>query len=184
MELNEDSEIVRFGFCLALVSLCLGIGFQYAFDRALSRVGESMNGAFVVLTDADLIVDGLDRLSLNKRSFIRTGDLRFSDGVYESVTLIQRQMDSLRQVAKKNSRLRDPVARLDQAVDWALASLRRSNEAEKSDGPAAAIALLDRDESIAEARTDAQQLRKLATDDAFKRIRTERKMKSILDILI
>jgi CHASE3 domain sensor protein len=186
MNLNseEDSEIVRLGFGLALVTLCLAIGFQYVLDRALTRVRESMNCAFEVLTDADVILDGLDRLSLDQRAFIRTGDLRFSQDLAESVMVIQSHMDFLRQVGRKASRLRDPVARLDRAVDWALVSLRKSNEVEKSEGPAAAIASLNNDESIDEARNEAQQLRKLVTDGAFERVRTERKLESILDVLI
>ncbi len=180
---GEDSATVRIGSGLALVALCLAIGFHYALNRALTRVGASMNGAFLVVDDVDSILDGLDRLSLNQRFFLRTGDLRFSQDVYESITRIQRHMDSLRSVAQKGNRLRGPIAKLARAIDWALDSLRRSNDLEKSEGSAEAIALLDKDESIAEAEKEAEQLRKLATEGVFDRVRTERKMKSILDVL-
>jgi len=123
-------------------------------------------------------------LSLDEQSFIGTGDLRSSQDIYESVILIQSHMESLRQVAKKHRGLRDPITRLDRAVDWVLASLRRASEVQQSEGPAAAVALLDKDESIAEATRQALRLRQLATDGAFQRVQTERKMKSILDILL
>jgi CHASE3 domain sensor protein len=186
MDLNsgESSEITRLGFGLALVVLCLGTGFHYALNRVLTRVGASMNGAFLVFDDVDGIVDSLDRLSLNYRFFIRTGDLHFSQDVYESVAVAQKRMDSLRRVAGKDSRLRDSIARLDRAIDWEVALLRKASELDKSKGPADAIALLDKDESIEEARTEAEHLRLLATKGAFDRLRTERKMKWILDVML
>jgi hypothetical protein len=85
----EDFGIVRLGFGLALVVFCLGIGVHYAFNRALTTVADSMQCGFLVVDNVDSIVDGLDRLSLNQRSFFRTGDLRFAQDVYESVTVIQ-----------------------------------------------------------------------------------------------
>ncbi len=180
---GAPSATVRIGSGLALVVLCLGIGFHCALNRALTRVGDSMNGGFLVVNDVDSIMDGLDRLSLNQRSFLRTGDLRFSQDVYESITRIQRHMDSLRQIAQKGSRLRGPIAKLDRAIDCALDSLGRSNELEKSEGSAQAIKLLDKDESIAEAAKEAEQLRKLATEGMFDRVRTERRMTAVLDVL-
>jgi hypothetical protein len=179
----EDSRVVRLGSALALVILCLEIGFHYALNRALTRVSNSMNCALLVFDDVDSIVDGLDRLSLNQRFLIRTGDPRFAQDMYESVMGIERQMDSLRQVARKGSKLGGPIAELDRAVDLALSSLRRSNEVERSEGSAAAIRLLDKDGSIAEARREAQQLRNLAANGVFDRVRAERGMKSIFDLL-
>jgi hypothetical protein len=164
--------------------LCLGTGFHYALNRALTRVGASINGAFLVVDDVDSIVDVLDRLSINYRVFIRAGDLHFSQDVYESLTVVQRRMDSLRRVAGKDSRLGDSIARLDRAIDWEVALLRKASELDKSKGPADAIALLDKDESIEEARTEAEHLRLLATKGVFDRLRTERNMKSILDVLL
>jgi hypothetical protein len=68
-------------------------------------------------------------------------------------------------------------------VDLALDSLRSSNEIEKSKGAAEAIVLLDRDESIDEARSEAEHLRIQAIKRLFDRVRTERKVMSILDQL-
>ena len=176
----KDSEAVRLGFGLALVVLCLGIGFHYALDRILTSVRESMTGGFGVVNDADSIMNGLDRLNLNQRFFLRTGDLHFSQDMYESVTEIERHMDSLRQIAQQGSQLRGPIARLDRGVDGALDSLRRSNDLDKSKGSAEAIALLDRDESIPEGRREAEQLRKLAAQGIFDHVRNQRQMESIL----
>jgi hypothetical protein len=161
----------------------LGIGFHCAFNRALTRIGASIKGGFVVIGDVDSIIDGLDRLSLNQRSFLRTGDLHFAQDVYESVTQIQRHMDSMRRVGPKGSRLRGAITSLDHAVDLALDSLGKSTEMEKSEGPAPAIKLLDQDQSIADAEMEAERLRNLATEGVFDRVRAERRMSSIPDVL-
>jgi CHASE3 domain sensor protein len=179
----EDYGIVRLGFGLALVVLCLEIAFHCARNRSLTRVENSVHGAFLIVNDVDSIVDSLDRLSLNQRSFLRTGDLHFSQDVAESVVGIDRHLDSLRIIAHNGSPLRDSIGAMDRAIGLALHSLRRLNEIEKSKGPAEAIVLLDRDESIDEARSEAGHLRKLATERAFDRVRTERQVRSMLDQL-
>jgi CHASE3 domain sensor protein len=179
----EDSAIVRIGFGLALVVICLAIGFRFALNRSLTKVSNSLIGGFLILDHVDNILDDLDRLSLNQRAFLSTGDERFSQDVVESVMGIERQIDSLQQIARKGARLHAPVNQLARAIDWALDSLGRSNELEQTSGAAVAIALLDNDESIEDAKEVAQELRRQATDGVFDRVRTERKIKSILDVL-
>jgi hypothetical protein len=178
---EEESAILKLGAGMALLALCMGIGFRLVLNSSLTKIGRSIDGAFLVTDNVDSIVDGLDRLNLNQRFFIRTGDSRFSQDVYESVTVIERQMDSLRQVARHGSRLRASIAGLDRALDGVLATLRRCNEVEKSQSSAAAVALLDKDESIVEAEQRARQLRNLAIEGVFDRVGSEGTMKSIID---
>jgi hypothetical protein len=180
-ESGEESAILKLGAGLALVALCMGIGFRFVLTSSLTRIDRSIDGAFLVTDNVDSILDSLDRLSLNQRFFIRTGDSRFSQDVYESVTVIERQMDSLRQVAHHGSRLRGSIAGLNRALDCVLATLRRCNEVEKSHSSAAALALLDQDESIVEAEQRARQLRMLAIEGVFDRVRSEGTIKSIID---
>src|SRR5260370_24051206 len=158
MDLNsaEDSGIVRIGFALALVVICLGIGFHYALNRSLTKVNNSLTGGFLVLEHVDSILDDLDRLSFTQRAFLSTGDERFSQDVVESVMGIERHMDSLQQIARKGARLHAPVDNLARAIDWALNSLGKSNEIEQTSGAAVAIALLDNDESLEDAQELAQ----------------------------
>jgi hypothetical protein len=111
----EDCGVLRLAVGLALVVFCLGIGFDYAFNRALTTVDVSMHRAFLVVDDIDSIVDGLDRLSLNQRSFLRTGDLHFSQDVAESVVGIDGHLDSLRIIAQNGSQLRGSIAAVDRA---------------------------------------------------------------------
>jgi len=185
MDLNsaEDSRIVRTGFALALVVICLAIGFHCALNRSLTKVNDSLTGGFLILEHVDSILDDLDRLSLNQRAFLGTGDERFSQDVVESVMEIERHMDSLQQIARKGARLRPPIDNLARAIDWALDSLGKSNEIEQTSGAAVAIALLDNDESLEDAKDVAQRLRRQATDGVFDRVQTERKMKAILDVI-
>lgn len=179
----EDSWIIRAGCALALVAVCLASGFHYVMNRTLNKVNNSVTGGFLVVDHVDAIVDGLDRLTLNQRAFLGTGDERFSQDVVESVMGIERHMDSLGQLKIPDPRLRIVISKLEHSVEWALDSLGKSNDLNQTMGSGIAIALLDNDESIADAKMVAQELRKAATDGVFDRVRTERKMKAILDVL-
>jgi CHASE3 domain sensor protein len=179
----EDSWIIKAGCALALVTICLALGFHYAFNRTLSTVDASVTGGFLVVDHVDAIVDDLDRLTLNQRAFLGTGDERFSQDVVESVMGIERNLDSLAQLKNHGPRLRLDFTRLEQAVGWALDSLGKSNDLNQSMGSGIAIALLDNDDSIADAKSVAQQLRKEVTDGVFNRFRKQRKMRTILDVL-
>jgi CHASE3 domain sensor protein len=178
----EDSWTIR-GLGLALVVICLAIGFHYALNRTLSKVNASVTGGFLVVEHVDAIVDDLDRLTLNQRAFLGTGDERFSQDVVESVMGIERHLDSLNQLKTRGPRVRSAITKLERAVGWALDSLGKSNDLNQSMGSGIAIALLDNDDSIDDAKRVAQELRKEVTDGVFDRVRTERKMKAILDVL-
>jgi len=62
-------------------------------------------------------MDGLNRLSLSQRSFLRTGDLHFSQDVAESVIGIQKDVDSLHRIVTKRGRLRDKIIELSGAIE-------------------------------------------------------------------
>jgi hypothetical protein len=174
--LDEVPAAIRAGSVLVLAILCLGIAFQYAFNRGLKRIGASTKDGLAVISDVDSIIDGLNRLSLSQRSFLRTGDLHFSLDESESVIAINLRTASLRAIAAKQGSLRDAVIKLSGAIDGALRSLGTSNDVEKSAGTAAALKFLDNDVSIEEARTQAEQVRRLATEDVFHRVRAEHRI--------
>ena len=173
---------IRFGSALVLVILCLGVAFQCSLDRVLTRIGASTTRGLLVIDDLDSIIDALDRLSLSQRSFLHTGDLRFSQDVAESVMRINGRVDSLRRAVVKPDPLRDATIKLSGAIDCGLKSMRRSNEVEQSAGTAAALTLLDNDVSMDDARIQAEQVRRLATDAIFDRVRAEHRI-SIFDLL-
>ena len=175
--------MVKVGCALVLVAVCLAIGFHYAFNRTLTKVNASVTGGFLVVDHVDAIVDNLDRLTLNQRAFLGTGDERFSQDVVESIMGIERNLDSLEQLKNRSPRLRLDITKLERSIGWAFDSLGKSNDLNQTLGSGIAIALLDNDDSIADAKLVAQELRKEVTDGVFDRFRTQRRMRAILDIL-
>ncbi len=171
------------GLGLALVLICLAIGFHYAINRTLTKVNDSLTGGFLVVEHVDAIVDDLDRLTLNQRAFLGTGDERFSQDVVESAMGIERQSGLTESVKTRGPRVKGAITKLERAVAWALDSLGKSNDLNQSMGSGVAIALLDNDDSIDDAKRVAQELRREVTDGVFDRVRHERKMKAILDVL-
>jgi len=174
--LDEVPAAIRAGSVLVLVILCLGVAFQCAFNRVLKRIVASTGGDLAVISHVDNIRDSLNRLNLSQRCFLRTGDLYFSLDESESVMGINLRIDSLRRITAKPGPLRDAVIKLSGAIDEALKSLGTSNDIERSSGTAAALKFLDNDVSIDEARTQAERVRSLASEDVFDRVRAEHRM--------
>jgi hypothetical protein len=179
----EDSRTLRVVMGLALVVICLSLGFRYAHDRSLAKVNSSLTGGFLVLGHVGSVMDDLDRLSIDQRAYLSNGDERFSEDLVESVMDLRRNMESLKEVAGRRSRLTVPVAKLDRHIGWVLNSLGQSFDVQRLAGGAAAIAYLDADTSIDDAKSEAQSLKDQATAGVFNRVRSERRMKSILEVL-
>jgi CHASE3 domain sensor protein len=185
MDLNlaEDSITLRVMFGAGLVIICLGIGFYHALNRSLAHVHDSFVGGLGVVDHVDNLLMQLDRLNTDQRAFLSTGDDRFSEDVVESIMGIDRNLESLRAAADKDQRLRKPVDSLDRSINWVLDSMGRAFEIERTAGTAVAIALLDDDSSVDGAKDDAQKLRTVATNGVFDRLRSERRIRSIFNIL-
>ena|SRR5271166_5908453 len=185
MDLNsaEDSKLVRMMFGLTVVVICLGIGFHHALKRTLAQVSDSLVGGLVVVDHVDTIVNQLDRLTTDQRAFLSTGDDRFSEIVVESIMGIDRNLESLEIEAKKDHRLQEPVDKLGQSLNWVMDSMGKSFQVQQTAGAAVAIAYLDDDASADDAKDDAARLRRLATDSLFDRVRSESRIKSILNLL-
>ena len=123
-------------------------------------------------------MNDLDRLSDNQRAYLSTGDERYSEEVAESVIEISTNLESLKQVSIRGESLLQRVKKLSDEIDWALASVEKSYDLKQTVGSGVAIALLDNDEALDEAKMEAMSLRKHATDGMLDRVETERKMRS------
>lgn len=185
MDLNsaEDSILVRMMFGLTVAVLCLSIGFHHALKRTLARVSDSLVTSLVVVDHVDNIMNQLDRLTTDQRAFLSTGDDRFSEIVVESIMGIDRNLESLEVEAKKDHRLLEPVGKLSQSINWVMDSMGKSFQVQQTAGAAVAIAYLDDDASVDGAKDDAARLRRLATESLFAGVRSESRMKSILNVL-
>ncbi|MGO9056838.1 MAG: CHASE3 domain-containing protein [Candidatus Binataceae bacterium] len=185
MDLNsaEDSKTVKAMLGVTVVVICLGIGFHHALKRSLMRVSDSFIGGLTVVDHVDSIVNQLDRLTIDQRAFLSTGDDRFSENVVESIMGIDRNLESLEVAANKDPRLRSPVAELSHSINWVMDSMGKSFQIQQTSGAAVAIALLDDDPSVDGAKGEARRLRAVATDDVFDRVRSESRMRSILNVL-
>jgi CHASE3 domain sensor protein len=179
----EDSKIVRTAALLAAVAICLIMCFHFVLNRTLNTVSNSVTGGLIVVENVDSIVDNLDRLNNNQRAYLSTGDDQYSEEVAESVIALSSDLEGLKQISVNGKPLQARIAELSHRIDVALDSMQKTYEIQKTAGSAVAIALLDNDDSVMDAKMDALSLKKLATDGMFDRVRTQRKMRSILQVL-
>jgi CHASE3 domain sensor protein len=185
MDLNsaEDSKIIRIACAVAAAIICLSICFRIVLNHTLTTVTRSVTGGLIAVESLDSISGNLDRLAINQRAFLSTGDDRFSEEVAESVIGISTDLEALKQVSIKGEPLQRRVGMLSRRIDWALGSVEKTYELQQNFGAAVAIALLDNDDSIEQAKLEARSIKKAATDGMFDRVQTERKMRSILEVL-
>jgi len=179
----EDSKFIRVLAILAAAVICLSICFRFVLNHTLNRVNNSVTGGLIVVENVDSILDNLDRLNNNQRAYLSTGDDRFSEEVAESVIAISSNLEALKRISVKGEPLQRRITTLSHQIDWVLDAMEKTYEIQQSAGTAVAIALLDNDESVTQAKMDAMSLKKLATDGMFDRVRTERRMRSVLDVL-
>lgn len=171
--------------CVALVAICLAIGFRFALSRSLGKIDASLTRGVTVVEHVDSILDDLERLSLSQRAFLHTGEDRFSEGVIESATGLIQHVDALKQLPGQSAALKHQIAQMSHSVDGALDLVGESNDLKHYFGTSVALTLLDEagDSSIQDAELDAVQLKRLATAHVLERVRTEGKLRSVLDVL-
>jgi CHASE3 domain sensor protein len=187
MDLNsvEDSAIVRMAAGVALIAICLAIGFRSALSLSLGKVATSLTRGVTVVEKVDDIVDDLDRLRVSQRAFLCTGEDRFAQGVIESATELIENVGDLKQLTAPSSALARQIAHVSHSVDSALELVGESNDLQHYFGTDAAVTLLDDDgdHSIESAETDAIALKKLATSRVLERVRIEGKLRSVLEVV-
>ncbi len=181
----DDSNLLRLAAGAVLLIICLATAFSLALDRIFSKVSKSLVSSFAAVEHADDIVDDLDRLRIDQRAFLSTGEDCYSEDIIESATQIISHIDALEQLPVHGQALSRQIARLSDSVHSALNVVGLSNNLQQDWGTAAALALLDRDgyNAIETARMDAVEVRRLATDRAMHRVSVDRKPRSVLGTL-
>jgi CHASE3 domain sensor protein len=187
MDLNsaEDSISLKVAAAFAAAIICLGIGFGFALNRSLGQVGNSLTRGFVLVEHADELVDELDRLSIDQRALLSIGGDRYAEGVAESVTGMITEVNALEQLHVRDQDLERQITRLSNSVDWVLSLIGQTNDLQQSFGTEVALAVLDSDgdNSILAAKMDAMELKRLATDRVLYRVRIDRKLRSVLEVV-
>ena len=181
----EDSIVVKMAAGIAVIAICLAIGFRCALSRSLGKIDLSLTRGVTVVEHVDDILDDLDRLELSQRAFLHTGEDRFSEGVVESATDLLQHVDLLKQLPGQSAALSQQIAQMSHSVDSAMNLVGESNDLKHYFGTDAALALLDEagDRSIQDAQWNAAKLKKLATARVLDRVRGERKLRAVLDVL-
>jgi CHASE3 domain sensor protein len=187
MDLNsvEDSTILRMAAGVAVIAICLTIGFRSALSLSLGKVVISVTRGVTVVEKVDDIVDDLDRLRVSQRAFLSTGEDRFAQGVIESVTELIENVGVLKQLTAPGSALARQITRVSQSIDLAIELVGESNDLQHYFGTEAAVTLLDDDgdHSIESAETEAIQLKKLAAAHVLERARAEGRLRSVLEVV-
>jgi CHASE3 domain sensor protein len=89
--------------------ICLAIWFRFVVNRTVTKVAHSMTGGLSLIDNIDSVMNNLDRLSMNQRAFLYTGDERFAGQVAESIMAISNNLESLKQISLNDESLERKV---------------------------------------------------------------------------
>jgi len=179
----EDSKTVSMACGLALAVICLAMWFRFVLNRTVTKVTHSMTGEMIVIENIDSIMNHLDCLRMSQRAFLFTRDEHFSGQVAESAMAISNNLAGLRQISINNEAWQGKLTKLSHRIDWALDSIEKTYELQQRFGSSAAIALLDDDCAVEDAKREALSLKRFTTDGMFERVQTEGEIGSILEKL-
>jgi hypothetical protein len=170
---------------LALIFAWGVISLAHGHERSLASVDNFFTQGSMIMEGLGGVSDDLDRLGIDQRAFLSTGDLQFQDGVIESTEALLLHMSRLQSLAVKNRLQRSPLADLQLGVDRALGSVGESDAIAARRGRAAAIEFFaDREAAIWEARAQADHLRAMVSESISNRIRNARSPRAFLHDLV
>ena len=159
------------GFALMFVWGVMSLA--HANDQSLAKVNDSFTQGFMVVGRLGAILDALDRLSVDQRGFLSTGDERFQDGVIEGAETLALDMDVLNSLAARNKLQRALLTNLSRPIEQVLGSVAESDDIRDVRGRAAAVAFFESKEAaISVSKGQADQLRIEITGRISDRIRS------------
>ena len=174
MDSSEKYPWMSLWLGLALVFAWGVISLAHAYDRNLATVSDSFTHGFMLLGRLGNIVDALDRLGIDQRAFLSTGDERFQDGVIENAESLEINIDMLNALAATDKSQR-PLTSLSRSIKDVLDLVGQSDGIRDVRGSAAAAAFFDsRQGAVSLAKWQADQLRIEVTRGISGRIRKAR----------
>lgn len=157
---SEKPPWMSLGLGLALVCAWGVMSLAHAYQRSLEKVNDSFDHGFMIVDQLGTIVSSLDRLSVDQRAFLSTGEMGFQDVVIESAERLELDLVKLNSMAVAGRLRRAPLAGLSASVKQVLALMGESDRIKDARGAAAAVAFFDSKEpAISLAAWQADQLR-------------------------
>jgi hypothetical protein len=182
MDSSEKNPWLSMWLGLALIFAWGLMSLAHAYNRSLAAVSDSFNQGFMLLGRLGTIVDALDRLGVDQRAFLSTGDERFQDGVIENAEALEINIDMLNSPAAIGKSQRVLLIGLSQSVRQVLDSVGESDGIRNVRSGAAATAFFDsKEDAVALAKWQAEQLRIAITRGMSGRIRKARSCNALLE---
>jgi CHASE3 domain sensor protein len=165
----------------ALVFVWSALSLAHAYERSLARMNDSFSQGLMIVDRLGAVLDALDRLSTDEQAFLSTGEARFQDGVVESAEALTIDIGMLDALAAEGKFRRANLAILSRCVDRALNLVGESDAVRQDHGAQAALAYFDsRENTLAEAKLRANQLRSETVRRLSDRVRSTRRPKTLL----
>jgi hypothetical protein len=170
MDSSEKYPWLSLWVGLALMSAWGVMSLAHAYDLSLATVSDSFTHGFMLLGSLGTIDDALDRIAVDQRAFLATGDERFQDGVIENAESLEINIDMLNALAAADKSQR-PLASLSQSITQVLDLVGKSDGIREHSSASATAFFDSKEGAIALAEWQAEQLRVEITRSISGRIR-------------
>ena len=185
MDSSEKYPWMSLWLGLALVFAWGVMSLAHAYEQSLAEVNDSFDQGFMVVGQLGTILSSLDRLSVDQRAFLSTGETRFQDGVIESAETLELDVDKLNSMAAGNKLRHAPLTGLSGSIKQILASVGESDKIRDARGAVAAVAFFDSMEpAMSLATWQADQLRVEISRRITERIRGAYGANALVEALV
>lgn len=119
-----------------------------AYSQNLANVDSFYTRSLCDVDLLDNVVNAIDRLDVDQRAVLSSGDQRFSDGVWASVVELDRHSAELKALADRNPARGARAAQLSASLRQVLDLAARSDDIKDTRGRRAALAFFDASEGV------------------------------------
>jgi CHASE3 domain sensor protein len=161
------------------------MSLAHAYEQSLAQVNDSFDQGFMVVGQLGTILSSLDRLGVDQRAFLSTGETRFQDGVIETAEALELDLSKLNSMATINKSRRAPLTGLSGSIKQILAWVGESDKIRDKRGAAAAVAFFDsREPAMSLATGQADHLRIEISRRIAERIRGASSANALVEALL
>ena len=180
----DGSLMVGVGLAMALALLGGGsMSFSYLHNRTAAKERAALTTNLDVMENVDWMLANTDRLTVDLRAFLVTGDDQLSDEVIETMMALDQRVSDLQRLTSGNELQHPAVVKLERGFQRLFDLVGQSYEIKRLLGAPIALDLLDTGGAVAEVDFEATQVRMNAVIGILGVVRRQRTSGTVLEAL-
>jgi CHASE3 domain sensor protein len=161
------------------------ITLAHAYSRSLGDMNDSFKQGLSAIYALDEITGTVDRIGVDQRAFLSTGQHRFEESLWIATEGMDRPMEMLRSITSRDAEQQARTMRLFAAVRHLLDCVARSYEIRDARGRRAAMVYFDGcEDAVADANAQAGELKSVIIANVSGRILNARASSALIQAML